>query len=225
MASLDIISNDQVSFSDASQVGGKALGLAKLAGAGVAIPSAWVLTGSEAESFDDSLVSALEALGPGPFAVRSSAIGEDGAEHSFAGQFDTVLNVSGLPDLLAAIDTCLNSLTNQAAEAYQRSSAAEAANMAVIIQAMVPARWAGVCFTADPVTNRRNLTVIDVVSGLGDRLVSGETTPDHFELELEVWRTQAENVPGNNGWWCKKEKLDEEALPTVMHKVLARALA
>jgi len=45
----------------------------------------------------------------------------------------------------------------------------------------------------------------------------------HFELELEVWKTYAEHVPGESGWWCKKERLEDEALPTVMRKVLTRA--
>lgn len=128
----------------------------------------------------------LSRLGTGPLAVRSSAIGEDGAEASFAGQYETVLSVRGSCELHQAIGTCLASAVGERARAYRderdREDVGAAVTMSVVVQRMVDARVSGVCFTADPVTSRRKRLVLDSVAGLGEALVSGHVTPDHDEL-------------------------------------------
>ena len=170
-------------ISDAS-LGGKALGLARLTAMGLAVPPAVVLRNASASVFPAELDNAVAALGAQSLAVRSSAVGEDGHDASFAGQYDTVLNVSGPAALREAITRCVESGEHEHAASYRRDKLdGAAASMHVVIQAMVDARCAGVVFTADPVSARRDLVVIDAVAGLGEALVSGEATPDHYVVD------------------------------------------
>ena len=118
-------------------------------------------------------------------AVRSSATAEDLPDASFAGQQDTILGVRGEAGLLAAVRRCWSSLFSDRAVAYrqQRGIAAEAVELAVVVQRLVPASVAGVLFTADPVIGRRGRAVIDASPGLGEAVVSGAVNPDHFVIE------------------------------------------
>ncbi len=166
-------------------VGGKAAGLAKLTQLGLRVPPAFVIVGATPGNLPEDLETHYRRLGGGPVAVRSSALGEDSAEASFAGQYETVLDVVGIDPLREAIDVCLASLHNRRASAYRRQTTAEYAEsqMSVVVQNMVPAHTAGVLFTADPVTGRRDRVIVDAVEGLGEALVSGHASPDHFVLD------------------------------------------
>src|SRR5690606_38966272 len=83
-----------------------------------------------------------------------------------------------------AVRTCLASVASAHATAYREARTGEhEARMSVVVQRMVEARAAGVLFTADPVSARRDRIVVDAVAGLGDSLVSGRATPDHWELD------------------------------------------
>ena len=167
-------------ITDAS-AGGKAYGLARLLGMGLPVPPAFVLRNASGESFPEGLDQCYRDLGKEEVAVRSSALGEDGSEASFAGQYDTVLNVRGPQQLREAIQRCVASVSNERARSYlQDQTGTDTATMNIVVQAMVNARAAGVVFTADPVSARRDLLVIDAVAGLGEALVSGEATPDHY---------------------------------------------
>ncbi|GAB3281628.1 hypothetical protein GCM10027297_20750 [Parahaliea aestuarii] len=150
---------------------------------GLRVPPAFVIRAAQQGHYPEGLRAAWADLGDHPVAVRSSAQGEDGAEESFAGQYDTVLNVSGFEALLAAIDTCVSSLDSDRAREYAGRGNGDAPGMNIVVQRMVNARAAGVVFTADPVSARRDVLVIDAVAGLGEALVSGEATPDHFALD------------------------------------------
>ncbi len=175
-------------------VGGKATGLAKLHALGLSVPSAFVIVNAEIDCFPPSLEQHYQQIGCAKVAVRSSAIGEDSAEASFAGQYETILNVEGMADLRNAINQCVASLESNRAQAYQhdqsdlghfstdQTGSGEIA-MCVVVQQMVDARSAGVLFTADPVSGRHDRLIIDAISGLGESLVSGESTPDHYELD------------------------------------------
>lgn len=118
-------------------------------------------------------------------AVRSSATAEDLPDASFAGQQDTLLGVRGEASVLAAIRRCWASLFSERAVAYRapRGIAPDAVELAVVVQALVPASVAGVLFTADPLSGRRHRAVIDASPGLGEAVVSGAVNPDHFEVE------------------------------------------
>ncbi|HSC75930.1 MAG TPA: PEP/pyruvate-binding domain-containing protein [Pseudomonadales bacterium] len=170
-------------------VGGKAEGLAKLIHLGLHVPAGFVILHAQPGKLPADLLSYYHAIGDGKVAVRSSAIGEDSIDASFAGQYETILDVEGEAALVAAIEQCLHSIQNVSAMAYQSKKAADSntemptVQMCVVVQKMVPAAIAGVLFTADPVTNSRHHIVIDAVSGLGEKLVSGEATPDHYVLD------------------------------------------
>ena len=168
-----------------SPVGGKAEGLAKLVRLGLPVPRAFVIVGATPGNLPEDLADRYAQLGGTAVAVRSSALGEDSADASFAGQYETVLDVTGIDALRIAIDTCLDSLHNNRAAAYRQQSAPRGAEsaMSVVVQAMVPAASAGVLFTADPVTGRRDRVIIDAVRGLGEALVSGHASPDHYVLD------------------------------------------
>lgn len=164
-------------------VGGKAEGLSRLIRMGLRVPPGFVIQHAVPGHMPADLAAVYAALG-GVVAVRSSAIGEDSADASFAGQYETILNVEGETALVQAIEQCLQSIRGFRAVAYQHDKQqATDVDMAVVVQRMVPAHLAGVLFTADPVSQRRDCMVIDVVAGLGEQLVSGEATPDHFVLD------------------------------------------
>ena len=164
-----------------SSMGGKAFGLSRLVAMGLPVPPAFVICNARMGSYPSDLDQHFLALDCDKVAVRSSAQGEDGADASFAGQYETVLNVADLMQLRQAIDHCVASAgTDRARQYQQQQSNAGIATMNVVVQSMVDARVAGVVFTADPASARRDLLVIDAVAGLGEALVSGEATPDHY---------------------------------------------
>ena len=165
--------------------GGKAAGLSQLMGWGLKVPAGFVILNAQRGQHPAELADYYRQLGAGQVAVRSSALGEDGVESSFAGQYESILNVSGLDELKDAIDRCVDSLTSQRASSYQRDKHIQSSQMNVVVQNMVDASFAGVMFTVDPVSGRHDRQVIDAVAGLGEALVSGEATPDHYELDGE----------------------------------------
>ncbi|MEM8850499.1 MAG: PEP/pyruvate-binding domain-containing protein [Pseudomonadota bacterium] len=164
---------------DPARVGGKGAALARLAEHGFAPPAFFVI---EPGAFDpdpqpglsQTLTEALADLGPGPYAVRSSGRAEDGAEHSHAGQFDTVLNVAA-EDVITAAAQVWQSGFSATVETYRAlKTGAQAEAPAIVVQRMIAARASGVAFSADPVSGRRDHVVVSAIEGLGDRLVSGE---------------------------------------------------
>jgi pyruvate,water dikinase len=117
-----------------------------------------------------------------PVAVRSSATAEDLPGASFAGQMETYLNIQGADALLAAVRRCWASLWTARAISYRarQGIAPAAVSLAVVVQELLAADAAGVLFTANPVNGRRDQMVIDGCWGLGESLVSGRVTPDHW---------------------------------------------
>src|SRR5210317_2521873 len=100
-------------------VGGKAYGLARLLEMQLAVPPAFVIRDARVGQPPGDLETHYRALGAGKVAVRSSALGEDGSDASFAGQYDTVLNVADAGQLRRAIDHCVASAVNDRARSYQ----------------------------------------------------------------------------------------------------------
>ncbi|HAC81617.1 MAG TPA: pyruvate, water dikinase [Deltaproteobacteria bacterium] len=173
----------KISEVGAAEVGGKAAGLADLHQMGLSVPGAFVILDAREAEFPEDLEEHYAALGSGAVAVRSSAIGEDGQDASFAGQYATELNVRGVEGLRRAIGVCVRSLSSAAVDAYHDEQAdGGSGRMCVVVQRMVEAATAGVLFTADPVSGRHDRLVIDAVRGLGESLVSGDVTPDHYVL-------------------------------------------
>jgi phosphohistidine swiveling domain-containing protein len=131
------------------------------------------------------ITNAYAALGAGAVAVRSSATAEDLPGATFAGQQDTYLNVVGEADLVDAVQKCWASLWTERAIAYRTRVGIDSAEVgiAVVVQRMIDAEAAGVIFTADPVSGDRDTIVVDASSGLGEAVVSGQVTPDHYRLD------------------------------------------
>jgi pyruvate,water dikinase len=124
-------------------------------------------------------LDALEAVGHAPLAVRSSAVGEDGARSSFAGQFETVLGVPPDEDAVwRAVCRVWASAFQPRAEAYRRERGERAGPMAVVVQRLVEPEAAGVAFSVDPVSGDGATAVVSAVYGLGEGLVSGALDAD-----------------------------------------------
>jgi rifampicin phosphotransferase len=171
-------------------LGSKAASLAYLTGAGFPVPPGVVATAAAVADWDQAFAqlrgAAAELGGRGQrFAVRSSAAAEDLAGASFAGQYETVLEV-GLEELPEAVRQVMDSAASARVAAYRQAHPQAAAadpsgsGMAVLVQMMVAAEAAGVAFTANPLTGDRDEVVITAVRGLGERLVSGEAVGDHW---------------------------------------------
>jgi len=172
---------------DPSAVGSKAAVLAKLAAAGFPVPPGVIVTSGPGEGGGDvpsdaDLIDAVRSLGPGPFAVRSSSTAEDLAEASYAGLYETYLDVP-LEDVPSAVERCFCAAGADRVRSYRERLAdgPAPAPMAVLIQPMVPADAAGVAFTTNPVTGTDE-AVIAAVTGLGERLVTGEAVAEQWSV-------------------------------------------
>ncbi|SEL70410.1 PEP/pyruvate-binding domain-containing protein [Nonomuraea pusilla] len=189
---------------DLPLAGGKGANLGELVRNGFPVPDGFVIT-TEAyrlvaagevtpghfervelpEELRSAVTRAYAELGGGPVAVRSSATAEDLPGAAFAGQQDTYLNVVGEQALLDAVRRCWASLWGERAVAYRARLGLDPAGVriAVVVQRLVEAEVAGVMLTADPVTGERGEIVLDASDGLGEAVVSGLVTPDHYVLD------------------------------------------
>lgn len=174
-------------------IGNKAAGLAHLHRAGFRVPKGmcvtthvyrqWRAKGALDAGLRRELANAFAKL-RAPVAVRSSSPVEDRADASFAGQYQTVLGVRTEEEFFTALETCWRSASSHAALAYRKDRGAEAeAEMAVLVQELVPATAAGVLFTIHPVTDRVDQAVVNANFGLGETVVSGRAEPDTFVLD------------------------------------------
>jgi rifampicin phosphotransferase len=171
---------------DLSLLGGKGAALARLGQRGFEIP-AWFAVPPESIFSQLELETALKALGPGPFAVRSSGLMEDGAGHSFAGQFESHLDVS-ISEVAEKIRKVRESASGPAILAYCQERCLPTPSIpTVLVQCMISPRCAGVAFSADPVSGERGVAVVSAVPGTGEKLVSGE-------VDGEAWRIDRATV-------------------------------
>lgn len=211
----------------AAAVGGKALGLSRLAEVEARVPEGFVVTAAALRRFlgsaeltppgpdasDEDLTefqarvretaipedlarvlagTYRDRLGPGKsVAVRSSGALEDLAEASFAGIYETRLNVRGVEPVLESVRACWASLwaprVRQYADARHREGDGGTA-MAVIVQEMVDARVSGVLFTVNPLDGREEEMLVESAFGLGEAVVSGRVDADRFVLDAGTGR-------------------------------------
>ena len=129
-------------------------------------------------------------------AVRSSATAEDLPEFSFAGQQATFLNVSGSEDVVKTIRKCWASLFEARAIYYRKNAGFDniKVGIAVVVQKMVQSDASGVMFTADPVMNDLGKIIVEAGFGLGEAIVSGMITPDHFVVEKKTMKLLTKQV-------------------------------
>ena len=177
---------------DAQLYGGKAARLSEALCAGLPVPAGFALhpdyvarvaQGNLTSDERTALEHALAPFKEGAVAVRSSAVGEDGASASFAGQHASFLNVRGLDGVLSAIARVWASGQTEAARRYRaRMGIAGEPRVAVIVQALVPAEVAGVLFTVDPVSGSGDSFLVEASWGLGEAVVGGLVTPDRYVI-------------------------------------------
>lgn len=176
---------------DAPQrIGCKAATLSRLF-AGARVPPGFCVPGDiAAADLADAIAPAYAALsaacgvGDAAVAVRSSACDEDGADASFAGLFETILNVARARQVADAILRCRASAATPAVRRYRLARGMEAASgtIPVLVQHLVIAASSAVAFSTHPVTGARGLVVINANWGLGESIVGGRVTPDSFTV-------------------------------------------
>ena len=178
---------------DAKLVGGKAANLSRLARLYHRVPDGFsvpVTVMAEAHPLDltDEITAAISdliachSLPNFVAAVRSSAVDEDGATASFAGQHETYLNIVGAEEIIQAITRCWESARSERALEYRRKQglSVELPQLAVLVQQLVTADVAAVAFSANPITSNRAEIMINASWGLGESIVGGTVTPDMF---------------------------------------------
>jgi phosphohistidine swiveling domain-containing protein len=190
---MHVIWLDSAAALDHTQVGIKAARLSALRRAGLPVPNGFCIPLEAAGQGTDELWSKvaqayyqLTSAG-GAVAVRSSGVSEDSEGASFAGQYETVLSVTGVEALQSAIKRCWQSAHSARAQAYQARHAGEkeARRLPLLVQLQVPASASGVLFTADPVSGDCGQTLIEATPGLGEALMSGRVAPARYRVDQQ----------------------------------------
>ncbi|MTK13408.1 MAG: phosphoenolpyruvate synthase [Clostridiaceae bacterium] len=168
--------------------GGKGSSLCRMYNAGITVPNGFVIL---AEAFENNelkkeahldIEKCLEMLPEGTFAVRSSALSEDSAKTSFAGEFESVLDVARV-DVFSAIEKVAASAKSERVSEYSKVHGIDDEHkIAVVVQSMINAKMAGVFFSADPITGSHVNMVGNFVFGAGEQLVSGEKNAYPFTI-------------------------------------------
>jgi pyruvate,water dikinase len=174
---------------DEAHYGGKAASLARSLRAGLPVPPGFALGAPDVEAVAENDPAALQCLASqfrglaGPCAVRSSAIGEDSDEASFAGQHVTMLNVRDAVYVAEAVVKVRASAYAESARAYRRSLGMDdTPRVGVVVQRMIEPDCAGVMFTRNPL-NGADERVIEASWGLGEAVVAGLVVPDNYALD------------------------------------------
>ena len=174
-----------------SQFGAKAIGLGDAVRAGLPVPPGIALAGDIVEAVaagkDDAIAAVIEAAQslPVPLAVRSSAVDEDGADASFAGQHLTLLNVPSLDDLSSAIRAIWWSANSDSVITYRkRVGLFNRPSVGVVVQSLLDPDVAGVMFTQNPI-NGADERLVEASWGLGEVVVSGRVIPDNFRIDRD----------------------------------------
>jgi phosphohistidine swiveling domain-containing protein len=200
---------EEVETNDLQKVGRKAFELARLKRSEFPVPDGFVITHSTCqeiiskgsnfeegirskelinenafpEQIIDKISSGFRELGKS-VAVRSSAVEEDRQGVSFAGQYETVLNVGREKDLFQAIESCFNSQFSEQVQEYARRNkiSGDALSLSVLIQKQIQPDFSGVLFTVNPVSGNDQEMVVEAVKGLGEPLVDGKVHPHRYMI-------------------------------------------
>lgn len=152
--------------------------------------------------------NAYQVIGQGAVAVRSSATAEDLPGTSFAGQYNTYLNVKGSEELRETIRQCWASLWNYRALSYRvkQNIPNEGLAHGVVVQKMVNAEKSGILFTANPVNGRRDQMLLNASWGLGEAIVGGEVTPDQWVMARDPEGIVEERVARKEVMTVRRDK-------------------
>jgi len=202
-------------------VGGKTANLSKLA-AKYPVPPGFCFTAtafqakvsaSKERQLHDQIASAYHVLSkqcntPDPsVAVRSSAIDEDSSAASFAGQYESFLNVTGADAVIKAISHCMESANSERLLAYRKKQGLYGTNpLAVLVQQMVPADISAVAFSVNPITNNIKEIVINANWGLGESIVGGTVTPDTYVVDKSSLSINSIHV-ANKQWMTVQSEI------------------
>jgi len=234
---------------DAGKVGGKAANLSRLAADFNVPPGFCLVREVQSQVMDGHNLPGPESDGVGPpeelltlvsgayedlgklcgvlspsVAVRSSAVDEDGQSSSFAGQYDTYLNLSGFESISHAVMRCWASADGDRMQSYrlEHNLDSDSGGVAVLIQQLVPASASGVVFSANPINGTRDEIMINATWGLGESVVSGTVTPD----TLVVRRADASIIdafigPKNRMTVRSEQGTKEVDVPTNQRQVMS----
>jgi len=205
---------------DSSITGGKGASLAEMVSVGFPVPGGFVLTAETYKTFSDKgipkelekeILAAFDKIGAERVAVRSSATVEDSQSASWAGQFETYLNISR-EDLIQRVGDCWRSVESERVNAYADAASIDKSSIAVavVVQKMVDSEVSGVCFTAHPVSQDENQLVIEAAWGLGEALVQGIVTPDNYVVDKEKLEIIEANTSPQEKMIVNVEKETEE---------------
>lgn len=184
-----ILKLSEIPETDNEHFGGKALSLAKMSREKLPVPSGFAISSNafvngkispKAAEELDLLVKKLPAKYR--YAVRSSAVGEDGAENSFAGAYETLLDLPR-EKIREAVEKVAESGNTERVQAYSERKNVASGKLGVVIQRFVSPEFAGVMFTANAVTGSTSAINGNFVKGVGEALVSGENSGDSFTID------------------------------------------
>jgi pyruvate,water dikinase len=228
---------EELQAADARTFGGKSASLGELLGAGIPVPPGFAISTAVSGEMTDALrrdiAARYAAMGEGAaVAVRSSALGEDSAEATFAGQQDTYLWVRGADAVCEAVQKCWASLHNPEAVAYRERFGIENPAMGVTIQLMVDAATSGVMFTCNPVSGDRSMVAINASWGLGLSVVGGEVTPDDYLVSKVTGEIVRETISDKHIQYvsgpagAQRVEVDEARRrePSLNHAAIARLI-
>lgn len=184
-----------------------------------------IITGSMSEELKLEIYNAYKKLGgklSDPLvAVRSSATAEDLPDASFAGQQETYLNVKGDTNLILKVKDCWASLFEERAIFYRHENKYDhfRVGIAVPVQKMIESDSSGVMFTIDPVTNDKTKITIEAVFGLGEMIVQGKATPDHYEVSKSTGEITAKEISSQTQMMKKVGSINKEmSVPVLQRK-------
>ncbi len=200
----------EIGKSDVTLVGGKGASLGEMTNAGIPVPPGFVVTTDAfsdfckndqqiTDEFVNEVLIAFDNLGVTRVAVRSSAIAEDSPDASWAGQFESFLNVTR-DNLIESIRKCWQSASAGSVQAYADRQQTEKSQLAVavVVQKMINSEESGVVFTINPVTNNHEEIMIEAIYGLGELLVQGMITPDNYILKKDDLSLVQQNIVSKN---------------------------
>jgi pyruvate,water dikinase len=166
-----------------------------------------ILKAAMPQDLATGIKEAYGKMGGGFVAVRSSATAEDLPEASFAGQQATFLNIRGENEVVTAVQQCWASLFEPRAIFYRVENGFDhfKVGIAVPVQRMVQSDASGVMFTVEPTTSDRSKITIEAVLGLGEMIVSGDVTPDHYVVNKDTMQIAQKEVKAQEWKLVKKE--------------------
>ena len=178
--------SEQLSITQRAGLGKKAGNLNELLLKGFTVPDGFVLRWEDRDNFEASIDQLMDKIGGYPVAVRSSGQLEDLGDLSFAGLYETYLDVNSRDELLGAISKCFESTQGERVEKYlekadiKKTSDELYKSFSVLVQKMIIPKTAGVAFSIDPMTGIEEHLYAECCHGVGEKLVSGEVTPNRY---------------------------------------------